>query len=119
MKDLPRESEVFVIRTNHLWQDWTNVNYMLGAKQNAEVPDEGSEAEAVNARGKLPVGNNLTPSGQKIICDYLRSDIRTYVDLLNRAVNLSDGEVREALEGVQKSCPSVFESLIEDEVGKK
>lgn len=105
LKDLSSNKEVFVIRTKHLWEDWTKINKMLGEKRYIEIPDRGTEAERINARGRLPVKSNLSKEGQKIICQFLKTDIKVYTDLLNRAVNLSDDDVREALEEVQNSCP--------------
>ena len=116
LKDLPSDSEVFVIRTKNLWSDWQHINKMLGAKRYIEIPDKGSDAEKVNARGRLPVRNNLSLDGQVIVCQFLKNEIRIYIDLLNRAVNLSDDDIREALLDVQKNCPSVLKSLIEDKV---
>ena len=81
-----------------------------------EIPDKDSDAEKVNARGRLPVRNNLSLDGQVIVCQFLKNEIRIYIDLLNRAVNLSDDDIREALLDVQKNCPSVLKSLIEDKV---
>ena len=70
----------------------------------------------MNARGRLPVRNDLSDDGQVIVCQFLKNEIRIYIDLLNRAVNLSDDDIREALLDVQKNCPSVLKSLIEDKV---
>ena len=45
------------------------------------------------ARGCLPVRNNLSNDSQVIVCQFLKkSEIRIYIDLLNRAVNLSDND---------------------------
>ena len=114
MKDLPPETEVFVLRTTHIWQDWVDVNNNLGATSDVNVPEKGSYADAINARGMLPVRSNLSPHGQGIICKFLKNDIRVYIDLLNRAVNLSDDDVHDALEAVHRNCPSVLSLLIDD-----
>lgn len=76
------------------------------------VPEKGSDADVLNARGKLPVRNNLSPRGQGIICHFLTNDIRVYIDLLNRAVNLSNDDVHTALEVIHRHCPSVLSSLV-------
>lgn len=111
MEDLPPTTEVFVIRTKRLWEDWIDVNNLLGSTKPVTIPDKDSEGGKVNARGTLPIRNNLSKDGQEIVCHFLKEDIRVYVDLMNRAVNLSDDDVREALAGVQKNCPTVVESL--------
>jgi hypothetical protein len=113
VKDLPTETEVFVLRTSKIWEDWVDVNNILGATKNVVVPEKDSDADVVNARGKLPVRNNLSPRGQRIICHFLKNDIRVYIGLLNRAVNLSNDDVRDALEVIHRHCPSILSSLVE------
>ncbi|KAL3765186.1 hypothetical protein ACHAWU_010377 [Discostella pseudostelligera] len=113
LKDLPTETEVFVLRTTKIWEDWVDVNNILGATKNVVVPEKGSDADVVNARGKLPVRNNLSPRGQRIICHFLKNDIRVYIGLLNRAVNLSNNDVRDALEVIHRHCPLILSSLVE------
>ena len=79
---------------------------MLGEEKEPYTPAEGSESERVNARhDQLPVRNNLSSHGKVIVCQFLQNEARLYVDLLNRAVNLSDDDVREAIIDVQTSCP--------------
>lgn len=112
VKDLPPEAEVFVLRTTYLWEDWVDVNNILGATRDVVVPERGSDADVLNGRGILPVQNNLSPRGQGTICHFLKNDIRVYIDLLNRAVNLSNDDVRAALEVIHRNCPSVLSSLV-------
>lgn len=114
VKDLPAESEVFVLRTSKLWDDWLHINHMLGSKRSVDIPDTNSDEYVVNARGKMPVQSNMSRRGRKIICEKLSKEIRIYVGLLNRAVNLSDGDVRSALLELWGSCQDVVESLIKD-----
>eukprot|EP00571_Detonula_confervacea_P002046 CAMPEP_0172323216 /NCGR_PEP_ID=MMETSP1058-20130122/48176_1 /TAXON_ID=83371 /ORGANISM="Detonula confervacea, Strain CCMP 353" /LENGTH=379 /DNA_ID=CAMNT_0013039169 /DNA_START=11 /DNA_END=1147 /DNA_ORIENTATION=+ len=64
LKDLPPENEIFVIRTMQLWQDWVDVNNMLGSNRNVEVPNKGSDEYVINARGSLPIRNNLSDHGR-------------------------------------------------------
>ena len=114
VKDLPSTSEVFVIRTKSLWRDWRDINKLLGkGMREVDIPDEGSQSEVVNARGKLPVKAKISAKGKAVICMLLKDEIRVYIDLLNRAVNLSDDDVKVAFEEVQKNCPSVFYWLLE------
>ena len=84
---------------------------MLGSKYDVAIPDKESEAHVVNARGALPVSSNLSDAGRKIICQFLVDEIRIYIDLLNRATNLSDDDVLSSLEGLKKNCPDVMDSL--------
>eukprot|EP01082_Thalassiosira_pseudonana_P013969 g12033.t1 g12033 contig6:1083733-1085054(-) len=111
LNDLSPEKEVFAIRTTHLWNDWVTVNNILGSTEDVSVPEKGTEEDTVNARRSLPVRNNLTPEGREILCQLLREEIRVYVSMLNRAVNLSNDDVQSSLDGVKNNCPLVYESL--------
>ena len=113
LADLPSRTEVFVIRTKNLWPDWIKVNNLLGAHEDVQIPNDGSGGQHVNSRGgRQPVQNNLDAKGRVYVCEHLlKKDIIRYIDLLNRAANLSDDDVKSALEGINASCPSVLESL--------
>ncbi|KAL7552664.1 hypothetical protein ACHAWF_015894 [Thalassiosira exigua] len=113
LKDLPPQSEVFVIRTRKLWDDLRNVNRMLGSENDMNVPDKFSAGDRVNARGKMPVRNNWSFPSRMIICKSLMNEIRIYINLLNRAVNLSDDDVQSEIESIQRNCPNVLQSLVD------
>jgi len=112
LKDLPSQTEVFVIRTKNLWPDWIQVNRLLGSTQDVTIPDDDSGGKKVNARGKKPVRSNLSDRGQEYVCEhFLKNDIRRYIDIMNRAVNLSDEDVMLALEELKENCPLVVKNL--------
>lgn len=111
LKDLPSDKEVFVIRTKWLWQDWINVNNLLGSPTDVPTPDSINEGKVVNAQATLPVKSNLSNEGRKLLCNMLRNEYILYLDLLNRAVNLSDDDVKLALDNAHKNCPAIFESI--------
>ncbi len=109
MKPLPSSHEVFLIRTKFLWEDWVVVNNLLGSSHNVTVP-KSDETNKLNARGELPIESNLSDEGRKTLCHFLKSDIQIYISFLNRAVNLSDEDVKVTLEDLQESCPEIVES---------
>lgn len=92
------------------------MNNTLGANEDVEVPEQGSDEYVINAQGRLPIRNNMSTGGGNIPCKLSTNEIRVYIDLLNRAVNISDEDVRSALEGVQKSCPTAMKSLMGEKV---
>lgn len=111
LKDLPSNKEVFVIRTKSLWQDWVTVNNLLGAPEDVPIPDSNDEGKVVNSQAKLPVRSNLRDEGRATLCKLLRNEYILYIDLLNRAVNLSDDEIEFALDDAHKNCPDILESI--------
>ena len=91
--------------------DWRLVNRLLGSKRDVDIPDKGSDGNVVNAAGSVPVRNNLSFSSRMVLCEYLKNEIRIYVDLLNRAVNLSDDDIRSTLAVTERNCPQVMTLL--------
>lgn len=75
------------------------------------IPGEET-VDSVNTQARMPVQNNLDAHGQSVICEYLKNEIQIYIDLLNRAVNLSDEDVRGSLKTLQANCPAVVDSLV-------
>jgi hypothetical protein len=108
LKDLPYEREVFVIRTEKLWQDWVTVNNLLGSPNDVPIPESINEGEVVNSQGNLPVKSNLNRNGRDILCTLLLNEYIHYINLLNRAVNLSDDDVKSKLEDIHRKCPALF-----------
>ena len=114
LKELPANKEVFVIRTKSLWQDWVTVNNLLGSPENVPIPDSINEGKVVNSQGKLPVTSNLSDEGRESLCNFLRNEYILYFDLLNRAVNLSDDDIKSALGDAYKNCPVTMESIVQN-----
>ncbi len=110
LKDLPPSKEVFVIRTKKLWEDWVNVNNLLGSPNDVPVPNSVDEGQSVNSQGDLPLKSNLSDKGRKLLCKLLQNEYALYIDLLNRAVNLSDDDVKHALNNAYKNCPDILEA---------
>ncbi|KAL7490797.1 hypothetical protein ACHAWT_000901 [Skeletonema menzelii] len=111
LKDLPSNKEVFVIRTKSLWQDWVKVNNLLGSPEDVPMPDSVNEGKVVNSQGKLPVTSNLSNEGRESLCKFLRNEYILYIDLLNRAVNLSDDDIMSALDIAHRNCPAILDSI--------
>ena len=87
------------------------VNNLLGSPKNVPIPDGINEGKVVNSQDKLPVKSNLSSGGREILCKLLRNEYTLYIDLLNRAVNLSDDDIKAALDDVYKNCPAILESI--------
>ena len=111
LKELPSNKEVFIIRTKSLWQDWVTVNNLLGAAEDVPIPDSINEGKVINSQAKLPVTSNLSDEGRDSLCKLLRNEYILYIDLLNRAVNLSDDDIKSALDDAYKNCPAILESI--------
>ena len=97
------QSSIFLIRTEHMNQDWIQANQYLGQKaENVKVPE-------VNLRNastyNYPVQNTLSDSGREMLCQALKPEYELFMKLLSSAVNLSTEQKQESLNMVQKKCP--------------
>jgi len=107
---MPASKEVFVIRQEHLWKDWFRLNEKLGEDESHLEIMKSRLTEDRNKRSykNLPIKNDLTPYLTSHICALLENEIKLYISLLNRAVNLSDEDILESLNDLNKTCPEFF-----------
>ncbi len=83
---------------------------MLGSRTDVPVPNK-NETSSINVQGEVPIKSNLSEEGKKIICLHLYDEIRIYIEFLNRAVNLSDDDLRVSFKNLQKNCPDVVQLI--------
>jgi hypothetical protein len=96
---------IYATRKEHLLEDWKRINTMLGEKEEAVIPQE---AVARNVTGlKLPTTRDLSEVGRKRVCKALQREYDNYVRFLWEARNLSEDDVREAIEYSRKNCPEI------------
>uniref|UniRef100_A0A7S0FPL5 Uncharacterized protein n=1 Tax=Minutocellus polymorphus TaxID=265543 RepID=A0A7S0FPL5_9STRA len=105
-----RNSEVFVLRVEHLDQDWGVVDKMVGGDGKTLAGDVMPASVGANvnvAKDKdLPVRNStLSAFGWKNLCKAMCHEMQTYKAMLQRAVNLNDEDVRESVEELREICP--------------
>lgn len=105
-----RDSEVFVLRVEHLDKDWGVVDKMVGGDGNTLAGDVMPASMGANvnvAKDKdLPVRNStLSVLGWKNLCKAMCHEIQTYKAMLRRAENLNDDDVRESVEELRETCP--------------
>lgn len=103
-------SEVFVLRVEHLDNDWGAIDKMVGGDGKTLAGDVMPASIGANvnvAKDKdLPVHNStLSTLGWKNLCKAMCHEFQTYKMMLKRAVNLNDDDVKESIEEVRKICP--------------
>ena len=91
------QKEIFVLRAEHFWDDWQQINYMLGGGKASRVDS------ITHYKCYTPVESMLN------LCRHLYSDIQWYKNLINSGVNLSDEDKIVSFEELKKTCP--FEAL--------
>lgn len=97
------DNEIFVLRTEHFWDDWQKINHMLGGgKTNAakSVTHFEGKTRAVDSR-------YVSPEGVENLCRVLCTEIKFYEELIERAVNIETDEKVSMLLDLTKKCPNM------------
>eukprot|EP00546_Thalassionema_frauenfeldii_P021884 CAMPEP_0178905876 /NCGR_PEP_ID=MMETSP0786-20121207/6519_1 /TAXON_ID=186022 /ORGANISM="Thalassionema frauenfeldii, Strain CCMP 1798" /LENGTH=291 /DNA_ID=CAMNT_0020577533 /DNA_START=530 /DNA_END=1405 /DNA_ORIENTATION=+ len=95
---------LLVMRKEHLKDDWVSVNKFFEPKKSVLQPPR--QVRNFN-KLMLPVTKELSPGGQKTICQALEEEYKVYFQLLDRALNIHDEEKIESMRYSQKRCPSL------------
>ena len=92
--------EIFVVRTEHLWDDISKLDKMLHGTgyiyHNTTKKDHGSSNYAIT--------NDLTPEGAKILCCPLYKELYYYQKLISLATNLQYIEKYDTLLNSYTKC---------------
>uniref|UniRef100_A0A7S4I2W5 Sulfotransferase domain-containing protein n=1 Tax=Odontella aurita TaxID=265563 RepID=A0A7S4I2W5_9STRA len=98
--------ELFVIRLEHLDQDWKTVDRMVGGNGDP-LPDVGTPANSASHRKEaLPVTDTyLSEQGIRNLCRALCEEIQSYKGLLASAVNLNEEDRQRSMEELRRACP--------------
>jgi hypothetical protein len=99
-----KESDLFALRVEHLEQDWSTVDKMLGG--DGSVPATlASKQNSADIKPLTISNHNTTDIGTLNLCRALCDEIQVYKQLLLRSVNLSPADVRESIAELRESCP--------------
>jgi hypothetical protein len=105
---IPAGATVYVIRTNHIWDDWFRINKLLDPIQDAHLPRNRHERNVQNVT--LPVTRNVSQQGRFNLCKALKTEYQVYFELLERAQNMNAADRQEAREIARQSCPNLLSS---------
>lgn len=109
-QSMPPEKELFVLRQEHLWKDWQHMNYLLGKDnpkyQNwpAVPPFQRVERNVSHQYVSQERWKVNGAQEQRWLCFLLRDEIRTYLMIIMRAVNLNEDDLRNAVSDVDRLC---------------
>ena len=99
-----KESDVFALRVEHLEQDWSTVDEMLGGDGSVPVT-LASKQNSAEIKPLTIANHNTTDIGTLNLCRALCDEIQVYKQLLLRSVNLSPEDVEESIAELRESCP--------------
>jgi hypothetical protein len=104
---------VLVIRTEHMWEDWTSANLYLGQLPPvATFPYHNRSRDYSSQKvGIVPnVTKDISEKGRERLCRALKESYRAYLAVIYRSANLSPQEKEESLALARTNCPIVFAS---------
>ena len=106
---------IYVTRQEHLLDDWTHINRLLG--ETGEIVF-ARETDVRNTTGmKLPVTRDLSEQGRHRLCNALVKEYKIYIEFLLHAVNLNQEDAEEELQRSRKHCPEL--SILSEEYWNK
>lgn len=98
---------IYAIRTEHLEEDWTKINLMLGGS-NDGVGKAGLSVFRKNDwtnESTIVPNKTLSAVGRLNLCRALCEEIQIYKKLLHLAVNIDEDGKKESLDELLRSCP--------------
>jgi len=104
----PEHQMIFVTRQEFLWDDWKEINMLLGQRAPIFVPSGADQKEIRNfTHWKLPVSREISPEGTESLCNALQPEYETYFWFLKQAKNLQQDDVVHSIKRAQKKCPNI------------
>jgi len=106
MEAIPRESNFLVIRTEHIEEDWNEIERGLDGRERSIVtfPHE-------NSRPKEDRDLILGDEERILLCHELCAEIQTYKLMLQGALNIDETQYNTTMGELQASCPK--EAMLE------
>ena len=92
---------IFAVRTEHLWNDLQQLEYILGG--NATVNSNLYES-TTHGSEKYRYKKELTVEETQILCCLIIEEVEIYVKLIQRAINLNDVQRNESLHALNERC---------------
>jgi len=101
----PPDATILAIRTEHLQTDWISAEKHLAEQARDFRPINVSFPHRNQSRNVTNKDKDISPKGMKQLCRVLCPEIKVYMELLDRAINLSPEQVHESLNLLRMSCP--------------
>ncbi|KAL9189813.1 hypothetical protein ACHAXT_009488 [Thalassiosira profunda] len=109
-KSMPPGKELIVMRSESLWDDWVSINEMMSREHDPKnswpkVPPFREIHRNVSSEYRKKEKWKIHAHEEQMwLCQLLHEEIRTYLTIVHRAVNLDESDLLEAAAGVDKMC---------------
>lgn len=106
---LPMEPQrkIYVLRQEYLWDDWRQVNKLLGQTEEVVVPRDSSKNLRNISGIALPVSRDISVDGRQKLCMALTTEFEAYFKLLVPALNIKQAEFEKSLKIAEANCPNL------------
>ena len=104
------KKELIIMRNEHLFDDWVQMNNFLGAEDNTfqnwpRVPLFNGVARNVSIGYPDAYRWRVQSQEEQLwLCQLLHQEIRVYLMIIMRAINLSENDLSDAIKDIQRSC---------------
>ena len=98
--------EIYVLRVEHLEQDWSTVDRLMGGT--GAIPSALLANKNTAAKKPLQVKNsmkNTTAIGIQNLCRALCHEIQAYKTILRKSVNLNSADLEVSMAELRQRCP--------------
>eukprot|EP00581_Thalassiosira_minuscula_P018248 CAMPEP_0183718466 /NCGR_PEP_ID=MMETSP0737-20130205/11706_1 /TAXON_ID=385413 /ORGANISM="Thalassiosira miniscula, Strain CCMP1093" /LENGTH=532 /DNA_ID=CAMNT_0025948025 /DNA_START=142 /DNA_END=1740 /DNA_ORIENTATION=+ len=99
---IPENANLLVIRNSHMVDDYNTINEFLGGRPNVLSQED---IPVNNAHAKNATEMYLSKHSKIALCQTLCNEIQVYKDLLRRAINLNDADVKSSMDELKEVCP--------------
>lgn len=99
------EKKIYVIRREHLMDDWVAAAEDVIIKSNIRVNLSMADNGVPKRKNQVVIKKEMSQEGLANACFFLCPEIQLYKKILKRAINLSDRDESSSLEDLAKSCP--------------
>jgi hypothetical protein len=107
-QSMPIDKELIVMRDKHLYNDWVKIHDLLSGDDVSNPPPFKENKRNVSSNYHMKEKwTTQTPEEQQWLCWLLYDEIRKYIMILSRAINLNDDDLLEALVDVNEKCASM------------
>ena len=117
--DTTEERQIYVIRQERFWDDWIQVNKLLGQTTPVFVPTSELSSSSFTSAGikiqrnvsgiDVPVKRTISQQGRYYICQALEAEYIAYFKLLRKAVNIyvDREQMKICVDIAEKNCPNL------------
>ena len=116
---IAEERQIYVIRQERFWDDWIQVNKLLGQTTPVYVPSSELSTSSSPSSGikiqrnvsgiDVPVKRTISQQGRNYICQALEAEYIAYFKLLRKAVNINidKQQMKICVDIAEKNCPNL------------